>query len=91
MLLKQLFTAGQRKAARDFKPYLESDQLPASDDSGNIDSIIPEQVVQTAPLQTKLNEIQSVAHPDENISHLNRTRSKIIDDCPVGDTTFNRN
>ena len=36
-LLKQLFTAEKRKAARDLKFHLDSEQSPASDESGNIE------------------------------------------------------
>ncbi len=36
-LLKQLFTAEKRKAARDLKSHLDCDQPSASDDSGNME------------------------------------------------------
>ena len=36
-MLKQLFTTSKRKAARDLKSHLYSDQPSVSDDSGNID------------------------------------------------------
>jgi hypothetical protein len=36
-LLKQLFTAEQRKSAKDLKSHIDSDPSDASDESGNID------------------------------------------------------
>ncbi len=36
-LLKQLFTAEQRKSAKDLKSHINSDPSDASDESGNID------------------------------------------------------
>jgi hypothetical protein len=36
-LLKQLFSAEKRKAARDFKSHLNSEQSPASEESSNLE------------------------------------------------------
>ncbi len=68
-LLKQLFTISKRKAARDLKSHLYSDQPSASDDSGNIDP----DPFEHEELPAQISESAIIVKPISNTNQLDKS------------------